>query len=1643
MPNTRRTIHLLIALFWLAATFLAQPAQAYALDWRDLSADLDGDGLPNVVEENGWYNEKGGPFLTNYMDSDSDDDGLTDGQEKLFDTDPLNDRSPGIFVVYRDDFQTKQYFPWQRYGNHYIAMPASGQNAVVVRRGTTFSVGGPADANLIITPSIGSLTTLTPARDICGGGWTVNVPAGGTVGIYTLETRAPNGSLIAQLNLYVIFQLPTDVSTAFKNDFVYDDNPDSDRDTTSIGYWEGGEEGSSGWRQTEYTHDDYAWIPEGEWISRGYTWGFRTQHYDAFVFEAQVMPAINGKSNTWNAADALGARVDELTCTNWPNPLGSSYCVMNPGSCFPFKLDNQCTNIANLLTAFNRSAGIPSRPMWTDWVHSTFDHSTEVWSTNQWGSTRWYVMKGYAQREGNPCTTARVTGGFKELRNTSGYYSGDSSQGVYAVGEGWYSIGGSSEWADKFRMASWDLDRVARTGKIVKRDWFESRFMAYWSWPSEPQVTGTPPNDWPTLPPPPVAGFTASPTSGVAPLTVNFTDQSTGHIRTWAWNFGDGGTSAEQNPSYTYTTAGTFTVSLTVTGAGGSNTRTRTGYIHVAEPLMADFSGSPRQGTAPLTVNFTDLSTGGATSWSWNFGDGHTSSAQNPSHNYTSTGDFTVSLTVTGNGDSDTETKAAYIQVAASNAPTTFTAATNPAGDPDAQAAPDALVSSSESEPAVTAIPAASSTGPVIQFGQVLADYATDLDGDGRFDELVFEFQVDVAQAGEYWIRAKLAEGLIETVGNTYLEPGSHTLALAFDGRDIYMNQVDGPFTLDGLWATDVTNPVRADFGEHQLAYARLDYQSSFYRFSDFGLTGARLSGSYQDTPVDADADGYADALIVETDLNIERPDTYTVQGLLFDGGEELISEATWTGSGPRVTLQFEGLRGTRGPYTLQHIHVRDAAGEVTDGMKDAYALGERPEFNARPISLGAEKTVTPFPFLPNFGIRTDGYSDAGVDTDGDGRFDQLVITVGVDVEPAEAGQPYRIEGWLVDGNNALISWAVSDSKVLTTGVQSLALAFDGRVINEHGVDGPFTLVALKALAGDAYDVLDAVNVAHTTSAYNHDQFEGAVVAPAVDLFHDNMESGGAQWVAASPWELNTNAWHGYSHAWEADASGTLNGALSTIPLDVSDYANPALRFNTCYEMISADDAGYLEVSTNGVDWTRVTSYTNATTHWTPQLLQLGDVGETPNFQLRFNADSESGLLWYVDDVSLAGWPAVTAVSFTHSPQPVLVGQDVTFEGSYSSIASTPVTYTWDFGDGSPPMVTYTPAISHQFPAWDDYDVQLTIENPYDATTFSQIITAYQPVTATSFSFGATDPANDRQAVFTATYAPTSATQPVTYTWDFDDGSDPVVTASAVVTHEFPANANYNVALAAYNGYGSPATYQDVVRTPLDDDRDNIPNGVEGTDDADGDGTPNYLDLDADGDTIRDSAEAGDTDLNTPPVDTDDDETPDYLDLDADGDTIRDSAEAGDADLNTPPVDTDDDGTPDFQDLDADGDDIPDRTEAGDSNPNTPPVDTDDDGTPDFVDSDADNDGITDAGEWSTGSGDPLAGCTADDPVCTDNDADDDGTPNYRDTDSDDDGGLDLYEGPYDFDGDGIPAYLDIDVTLGPEDLTLMPLMLR
>jgi PGF-pre-PGF domain-containing protein len=166
----------------------------------------------------------------------------------------------------------------------------------------------------------------------------------------------------------------------------------------------------------------------------------------------------------------------------------------------------------------------------------------------------------------------------------------------------------------------------------------------------------------------PVAGFTGTPTSGTAPLAVQFTDQSTGSPTSWNWSFGDGNYSPLMSPSHTYPSAGVFTVSLNATNSAGSNLSTRSNYITVTStiiPPTASFTGTPVTGAAPLSVQFTDTSNGSPTSWNWSFGDGSNSTARNPSHTYAVNGTYTVSLNATNAAGSNTVIRANYITVSA------------------------------------------------------------------------------------------------------------------------------------------------------------------------------------------------------------------------------------------------------------------------------------------------------------------------------------------------------------------------------------------------------------------------------------------------------------------------------------------------------------------------------------------------------------------------------------------------------------------------------------------------------------------------------------------------------------------------------------------------------------------------------------------------------------------------------------------------------------------------------------------------------------------------------------------------------------------------------------------------------------------
>ena len=282
----------------------------------------------------------------------------------------------------------------------------------------------------------------------------------------------------------------------------------------------------------------------------------------------------------------------------------------------------------------------------------------------------------------------RASDGFSKMFAYENVYNYPARQGPMVIT--WYQNGNYPDgaYSDGMKLVFFADDSVNPWGyqMMGNYDWYESAAPEYWYYYTSgseqyPTTTGLSvkyisdifiySDDAPPAPVAPVAAFSVTPLSGNAPLAVQFTDQSTGMVTTYAWDFNNDGItdSTLQNPEYIYSTAGTYTVNLTVTNAGGSDSEAKTDYITVQVPLppppVAAFSATPLSGNAPLAVQFTDQSTGTVTSYAWDFTNDGTveSTSQSPIYTYSAAGTYTVKLTVTNVGGSDSEVKTDYITV--------------------------------------------------------------------------------------------------------------------------------------------------------------------------------------------------------------------------------------------------------------------------------------------------------------------------------------------------------------------------------------------------------------------------------------------------------------------------------------------------------------------------------------------------------------------------------------------------------------------------------------------------------------------------------------------------------------------------------------------------------------------------------------------------------------------------------------------------------------------------------------------------------------------------------------------------------------------------------------------------------------------
>lgn len=142
---------------------------------------------------------------------------------------------------------------------------------------------------------------------------------------------------------------------------------------------------------------------------------------------------------------------------------------------------------------------------------------------------------------------------------------------------------------------------------------------------------------------PQLPAFSSTTTAGCLTQQIVFTNNSVNSVE-WLWNFGDGTTATDENPTHIYQNSGNFAVSLTITTDNNCvYSKTKNNYINIANNAVSQFIVSNPGGCAPVNVYFTNQSTNAATQL-WDFGDGTTSAVKNPLHSYFTNGVYTVTL---------------------------------------------------------------------------------------------------------------------------------------------------------------------------------------------------------------------------------------------------------------------------------------------------------------------------------------------------------------------------------------------------------------------------------------------------------------------------------------------------------------------------------------------------------------------------------------------------------------------------------------------------------------------------------------------------------------------------------------------------------------------------------------------------------------------------------------------------------------------------------------------------------------------------------------------------------------------------------------------------------------------------------------
>lgn len=364
---------------------------------------------------------------------------------------------------------------------------------------------------------------------------------------------------------------------------------------------------------------------------------------------------------------------------------------------------------------------------------------------------------------------------------------------------------------------------------------------------------------------------------------------------------------------------------------------------------------------------------------------------------------------------------------------------------------------------------------PPPKFEPPHSDFGLDTDGDELFNNLVVEAIMNATVPGYYTIHAELADSDIHGLGGidnyTYLDIGIQTVELLFDGVNINVNGEDGPYYVElTLYEADFFS-IGQDF-----------FWTSPYNWTEFDPPPG-FEPPHSDYGFDTDSDGLYNYLVIEALVDLSSPGYYSVYARLYDNDDlDYITydyNETYLDVGVQaVEARFSGMKiyncGFDGPYFVELE------------LYDEYDLLDSDTHVTAAYNWTYFQTGTVFePY----------HSDSGLDVDDDGLFDYVVVEVVVNV--SLAGE-YEIFSHLRDLHDNHIDTDYNYT-FRSVGVQTLEFRFDGPLISENGVDGPYKadLYLLEGVSGVQLDT-----DTYYTASYSLIEFPD-MTAPVADAGED------------------------------------------------------------------------------------------------------------------------------------------------------------------------------------------------------------------------------------------------------------------------------------------------------------------------------------------------------------------------------------------------------------------------------------------------------------------------------------------------------------------------------------------------------------